>query len=239
MEQQNLFGVNGMMFYSPAPIKFDPLLIWFHQEFFIIIFLLLGFTASILFSLSKYRRVASLFLIVSILFIRFLNPYLYQVSWNYISWILWAHLIGFKDGRIPDHYYKYAWYLTGLALSLSGISKAVNTDYWLEGSAMRLFLQNPATMYSYSREFFVNLFDKYPAFSNVVSWGVLLMEVLSFPLILFYYGRKLFVILYLLMFTILMICTTLTFLEIGMIIWILFLLNCFDFKLSFRIKEAV
>ena len=82
--------------------------------------------------------------------------------------------------RLPGHLHNAAWVVLALSYSHSGITKLLSPS-WTEGQTIRLVLENPLARDHALRELVLAL---PPVFLELLTWGVLLVEVIFAPLVL-------------------------------------------------------
>jgi predicted DCC family thiol-disulfide oxidoreductase YuxK len=152
--------------------------------------------AALAFALGWQDRVAALWmwLVLASLFGR--NPLILNPSMPYVGFMLLAHIFvptapfgsmaarGRPDlgetWRLPGAIFLSAWVVLALSYSYSGYTKLLSPS-WVSGDNIALVLQNPLARSWIMRDFLLWL---PPIFLTVLTWTVLLVELLFAPLAL-------------------------------------------------------
>ena len=152
--------------------------------------------ASIFFAIGLYDRIAAVLIwcVLAYLAVRapIINP-----SLSFASWLLLAHAFvprapfgswtarGRIDPRggwtMPPALHALIWIVMSLGYTISGLTKLV-TRSWTNGSAMLRLLTHPFVPPSFVKELLLSLPTP---LTQVITWGVLGLEVLYAPLALF------------------------------------------------------
>jgi len=236
---KELFSHQGMIpdsQLSPLIHLFPNLLALNDSALFVSILNTFGLIASLFFMIGKWDRIAAFILwyILACFFGR--NPLIANPSLPCVGWLLLAHLflpsapfgsIAAKkrlDPRgnwamIPSLFWT-AWTVMSLAYTYSGIMKLFSPS-WLDGSALSYLLQNPLVRTNAMRDLLL-LFPT--LLLNLMTWGVLALEVLFAPLALFKRIRP-----WIWSAILLMHLSLLPLLRFADLTWGMILLHCFTF----------
>ena len=140
-----------------------------------------------------------LWLVLASLFGR--NPLIANPSLPYVGWMLLAHLFiprapygswaarGRPDPgggwRFPAAVFLAGWIVLALSYSYSGYSKLLSPS-WVSGDAVGYVLENPLARDYFLRDFLLWL---PPILVMLVTWGILYVELLFAPIVLFRRAR--------------------------------------------------
>ncbi len=124
------------------------------------------------------------------------DPLIANPSLPFVGWMLLFHVftprapygslehaLGKSDGqpwRLPRHLFFAAWAVLAIAYSYSGYTKLLSPS-WVSGDTIAYVLQNPLTRDTWLRVFLLSL---PPLSLKLLTWGVLVVELLFVPLAL-------------------------------------------------------
>lgn len=193
-----IFSTAGVLSSSNSPllgILPNPLH-HFDTPFMVSLILSLGAIAGILLTLGYYDRIASFTAALILAWLYARNPLIANPSMPVVGWMLIAHCFvpahayGSLSSRNqaekwlswfhPREIWFAAWILLAVAYSYSGYTKLFSPS-WVDGSAIRQVLENPL-----ARDHFIRVFllDLNTLFLQILTWGVLILEILFLPLCL-------------------------------------------------------
>ena len=158
-------------------------------EITVSILLLAGAVCGLLIALGTFDRVASVvaMIILGWLFAR--NPLIANPSLPVVGWMLLAHACLpngayglWSSRRQPEKWISWtypkpiwiaAWIMLAVAYSYSGYTKLLSPS-WVDGSAIQLVLENPLAR----DHFLTDLLLALPVFLKVLTWSVIIIELL-------------------------------------------------------------
>ncbi len=158
--------------------------------------LVAGSLASLALAIGYRDRLAAAFLLYlwACLFGR--NPLIQNPSIPYVGWLLAMHMLlpsapygsfaarGRTDPagtwQMAQSVHRVAWIVMAVGYTYSGITKLTSPS-WLDGSALRMVLENPLARPGVIRD---TILELHPALLAIATWGALALEVLFAPLAL-------------------------------------------------------
>jgi predicted DCC family thiol-disulfide oxidoreductase YuxK len=124
------------------------------------------------------------------------NPLIANPALPYVGWMLLAHLLvparpygawsarhdveATSSWRLPAPVFAAAWLVLALSYSYSGYTKLLSPS-WVSGDTVSLVLQNPLARHHALRELMLSL---PPILLQLLTWGILWIELLFAPLAL-------------------------------------------------------
>ena len=168
---------------------------------FVVAVVITAAAASLLFLAGVADKWAAFFLwlVLASLFGR--NPLIANPSLPYVGWMLLAHLFipsapygswaargrpdPGGDWRFPAAVFLAGWIVLALSYSYSGYSKLLSPS-WVSGDAVGYVLENPLARDYFLRDFLLWL---PPILVMLVTWGILYVELLFAPIVLFRRAR--------------------------------------------------
>jgi len=158
--------------------------------------LIAGALSAVALAIGWFDRVAAVFAALVLGWLYQRNPLIANPSLPLFGFLLVLHafvpprpygsLAALRAGgadrawRLPAHLHNAAWVVMALSYSHSGITKLLSAS-WVEGQTIRLVLENPLARDHALRELVLAL---PPLFLELLTWGVLLVEVMFAPLVL-------------------------------------------------------
>lgn len=149
-----------------------------------------GAVCGVLITVGAFDRVCSITAAVLLGWLYARNPLIANPSLPVVGWMLVAHAFlpvgaygkwSFRkqpekwiQWSYPKQIWVAAWILLAVAYSYSGYTKLLSPS-WVDGSAIRLVLENPLARDHFLRTF---LLDLPPVFLQLLTWGVLIIELL-------------------------------------------------------------
>ncbi|MEM6820471.1 MAG: HTTM domain-containing protein [Verrucomicrobiota bacterium] len=155
--------------------------------------------AAVLFTIGRRRRSSALFMWFTLSCLFTANPLIANPSLAYVglllllcilvplgdAYVLRGHhsLSGSnqKEWQMPGMVCITAWALMAAGYSFSGILKCQSPS-WIDGTAIRHLIENPLARPGWVRDLMLALPDP---FLHYLTWGVLALEVMFVPLVLF------------------------------------------------------
>lgn len=194
---QDLFGNEGMLSEASMNLTWRlfpfNILNWLDNTHFIRLMLLSLIIASILFTAGIQRRLMAGLLLYGWMCLFNRNNLILTPSLAFIGWFLLLMMIIPKGEplsisrrktyhwEVPQIAYAGTWFIMSLSYTMSGIDK-LNSTSWLNGSAVSRLLENPL-MRDHS---VVQLLSNQPDQAlTCISWFILLIELMFFPVALF------------------------------------------------------
>ena len=199
-----LFSSQGLL-----PADLSPLLgiipnplATFDTPLFVTSLLVAGAVCGLSIAAGFYDRTAGIVAAVLLGWLYARNPLIANPSLPVIGWLLIAHAFtptggygAWSSRGQPDKWIDWwyprtiwlsAWLLLAVAYSYSGYTKILSPS-WVDGSAIRLVLENPL-----ARDHFLRLLllDLPPIFLQLLTWSVLIIELLFIPFCFFAFTRK-------------------------------------------------
>lgn len=159
---------------------------------FITPWLFLAALASLSIVIGWMRRISALFLVITWSCLFTANPLIANPSLGYIGMLMLLLTVipsgeKFQPGKndplwkMPAIACATAWVLLGAGYTFSGILK-LSSPSWIDGSALEALLLNPLARPGFVRDFMLYLPD---GFLELMTYGVLWLEVLFLPLMFF------------------------------------------------------
>lgn len=168
----------------------------------ILTMLLIGSACGAVIAIGYYDRISSIIAIIILSWLYARNPLIANPSLPVVGWMLLAHTFiptnsyGTWHARgEPNKWVKWfypkqiwiaAWVLLAVAYSYSGYTKLLSPS-WVNGSAISIVLENPL-----ARDHFLNSFllGLPPFFLQLLTWGVIIIELLFIVFCFWEWTRK-------------------------------------------------
>ena len=205
---------------------FPNLLLLFNSPLTIKIFILLLILASVVLMTGRWQRLPSLLLCYGGICIEQKNILLNSPVLPMMNWILLCLAVmpseDQRNGRLDSRFYWSAWFLFTLGYSYSGIVKCYSPS-WADGSAIYKVLTSSIAR----NNFFANFIILYTPKTvwRLLTYFVLAIEVLNFPLGLFPSTRKWIWIFTFFLHVGILVLMDLTEISVGMLVVHMFLIN--------------
>lgn len=187
-----LFSSEGLL-----PANLSPLLgiipnplASYDSPFTVSALLLSGAICGVLITIGAFDRISSVIVVVLLGWLFARNPLIANPSLPVVGWMLVAHVFlpsgayGYWSSRkqperwiqwfYPTQIWLAAWILLAVAYTYSGYTKLLSPS-WVDGSAIRLVLENPLARDHLLRTF---LLDLPPIILQLLTWSVLVIELL-------------------------------------------------------------
>lgn len=189
---KELFSSDGLL-----PANLSPLLgiipnplESYDAPFLVSALLIAGAVGGFFIAIGRFDRMCSIAVAVLLGWLYARNPLIANPSLPVIGWMLVAHAFlpigaygAWSSRNQPEKWLQWfyprqiwiaAWILLAVAYTYSGYTKLLSPS-WVDGSAIRLVLENPL-----ARDHFLNgfLLDLPPVFLQLLTWSVLLIELL-------------------------------------------------------------
>jgi len=187
-----ILGAEGANpFKGSWPTYFNPLFLEGSHQW-ITPLLITAVVASLCFMLGVLRRFSALFLCIVFSCLFTANPLIANPSLGYMGMLLLLCAVipvgeGYSLSKksatwaMPHLACFTAWFLLAAGYSFSGVIK-LGSPSWIDGSALQHLLENPLARPGLIRDIMLSLPEM---FLTIMTWGVLLLEVLFLPLALF------------------------------------------------------
>jgi predicted DCC family thiol-disulfide oxidoreductase YuxK len=199
-----LFSSEGLL-----PAELSPLLgiipnplIGYDVPYFISVLLISGAASGFLIALGVFDRVSSIVAVVLLGWLYARNPLIANPSLPVVGWMLVAHAclpVGaygklssrnhpeqWLNWSYPQQIWIAAWVLLAVAYTYSGYTKMLSSS-WVDGSAIRLVLENPLARDHILREYFLDLPQ---IFLQFLTWAVMIIELLFVLFCFWEFTRK-------------------------------------------------
>lgn len=152
-------------------------------------FLVTLIIASILLPFQKTQRWAALYLWLGIVILLSINALYYDINLDYFGWLLLmialVPTVDEKDWQMPKILFEGAWLVLGVGYFASAIGKLL-FPVWQNGDAVRILFDSMViNRFIFSAEFLKN----YSWIFKILTWLVVLSELLFLPLSLFKRSR--------------------------------------------------
>jgi predicted DCC family thiol-disulfide oxidoreductase YuxK len=186
---------------SPLARIFPNILGWFDHPVFVAALCGSAIIAAGLLAVGKYDRAAALWIWYVLVCFFGRNPLIQNPSLPYLGWMLLLHAalpkapFGSIEARgrinpgggwfLPPSLFAAAWVVLGLSYSYSGYTKLLSPS-WISGETVAAVLQNPLARDWFLRDLTLSLPS---SVLHVVTWFILVIELLFAPLVLWKRAR--------------------------------------------------
>lgn len=162
----------------------------YDTPFFVSALLMSGVACGVFIAIGAFDRICGITVVVLLGWLYARNPLIANPSLPVVGWMLIAHTFlpvgaygSWSARNQPEKWLKWAyphqiwiaaWLLLAVAYTYSGYTKLLSPS-WVDGSSIRLVLENPLARDHVLREFLLNL---PPIFLQLLTWSVLIIELL-------------------------------------------------------------
>ena len=199
-----LFSSEGLLPAELSPLIgiLPNLLAVYDSPLVVTLLLVSGVLCGVSITLGMYDRVCGLLAAVVIAWLFARNPLIANPSMPVVGWMLVVNAIlprgaysQFSARGQPERWARWfyprpiwiaGWVLLAVAYSYSGYTKLLSPS-WIDGSAIRTVLENPLARDHFWR---LILLDLPPVFLSLLTWAVLVIELLFIPLCFWAFTRK-------------------------------------------------
>lgn len=199
-----LFSSEGLLPASLSPLLgiIPNPLAGYDSPFIVSVLLFSGAVAGFFIAIGLFDRVCSIAAVVLLGWLYARNPLIANPSLPVVGWMLVAHAFlprgayGLWSSRgqpekwlqwfYPRQIWVAAWILLAVAYTYSGYTKLLSPS-WVDGSSIRLVLENPLARDHFLRVF---LLDLPPIFLQLLTWGVLIIELFFILFCFWTWARK-------------------------------------------------
>lgn len=166
------------------------------------VLLVAGAVCGLCIAIGMYDRLCSILAAILLGWLYARNPLIANPSLPVVGWMLVAHAFlpsgaygSWASKRQPEQWLTWfyprpvwiaAWILLAVAYSYSGYTKILSPS-WVDGTAISLVLENPLARDHIVRELLLGL---PPLLLKLLTWGVLIIELLFIPFCFWAFTRK-------------------------------------------------